>query len=477
VPGPLLETTRQTELQPFKVGGVPVFQTLGQIRAELGRALSDEHALLFAEPNVDSETGDIQWYAPFNGTAIRLDQLRGAELSKAWEKIAHLVDGISKHAETLEGSSSAASRLMQNNLRLALEIPHESHIFVVDDRPVIAGWGHVPNGPAVERRALQRKAAEVLSAPSTDAKLEGGAPFRAATGADDKPQSGIAEPAAEVLETPARSSRFRLGIARNTLASVPVVAERISWLSSLLWLLFSLLLLVIGYLLLKYCAIGLPGAVNDVRRAFINFCDGPGVVATLPTDRDPRQRNLLNRLAELDSRLREKRNACTAQNVPRPVGPRSVSPVVPGQPGHLTQEGPPSAGSKEIITGRGGQIGAVNVILRWETTDDLDLYVRCPDQNEINFSQPRACGGALDVDANVNAPIATPAENITWPENAAQPGEYLVQVNRYANRAGSPTTSFTVELLIEGKRVEIHPDSVGDEKKEVFRFTLPYVPH
>lgn len=476
MPGPLLETTRQTELQPFQVGGVPVFQTLGQIRTELKKALSDEHARLFAEPNVDSETGDIQWYAPFNGTVIRLDQLRGAELSQAWQKIADLVDAISKHAASLKGAS-AASDLMENNLRLALEIPHESHIFVVDGHPVIAAWGHIPNGPPAERRALQRKAAELLAARSTDAKPGGGPSVQAPSGAEEGLRSDPAEPATEALETPAPSNRFRLGIARSTLASVPVVAERVYWLASLLWLLFSLLLLIIGYLLLKYCAIALPGPVDDLRRAVINFCDGPSVVATLPTGRDQRQQLLLNRLAELDGRLRDKRNACVVQNVPRPPGPGSVLPAGPGPAQHPPLESRPPAESKEIITGRGGQIGEMNVILRWETTDDLDLYVRCPDQNVINFSQPRACGGALDVDANVSTPIPTPAENITWPENAAPPGEYVVEVNRYANRAASPTTSFTVELLIKGQRVEIHPDSVGDEKKEVFRFTIPYVPH
>src|SRR5205823_10621394 len=108
-------------------------------------------------------------------------------------------------------------------------------------------------------------------------------------------------------------------------------------------------------------------------------------------------RSLLGRLAELDGRLRDKRNACVVQQPPAP---------------------PPAAPPPTDVTERGGTIGAVNVILRWQSADDLDLHVRCPDGSEIYYNQRTNCGGTLDVDANVSSVIASPVENIFWPKDA-----------------------------------------------------------
>src|SRR5262245_39318598 len=59
----LLERTRQADLQPLVANGVPVFRSYGQIRVELLNSLSQEHLDLFADPNADPATGDIQWYS------------------------------------------------------------------------------------------------------------------------------------------------------------------------------------------------------------------------------------------------------------------------------------------------------------------------------------------------------------------------------------------------------------------------------
>jgi uncharacterized protein YfaP (DUF2135 family) len=114
------------------------------------------------------------------------------------------------------------------------------------------------------------------------------------------------------------------------------------------------------------------------------------------------------------------------------------------------------------------------VILRWEHPDDLDLHVRCPDGSEISYSKKTGCGGTLDVDANAGSPIANPAENVTWPQDAAPPGQYVVDVDRFAKRTNSSLANFSVELLIDGQRVEFHPQSIEDGKRRVFTFTLPY---
>ncbi|MEM9807224.1 MAG: hypothetical protein AAF959_18310 [Cyanobacteria bacterium P01_D01_bin.56] len=77
------------------------------------------------------------------------------------------------------------------------------------------------------------------------------------------------------------------------------------------------------------------------------------------------------------------------------------------------------------------QTGDIQVTLRWDTPDDLDLIVVDPDSNVIDFGSPTSpTGGQLDVDANgfCERHSASPVENIFWPTGAAPDGDYLAYV-------------------------------------------------
>ncbi|MEM1250833.1 MAG: hypothetical protein AAGI69_00275 [Cyanobacteria bacterium P01_H01_bin.21] len=77
------------------------------------------------------------------------------------------------------------------------------------------------------------------------------------------------------------------------------------------------------------------------------------------------------------------------------------------------------------------QTGDVQVTLRWNTNDDLDLIVVDPDGNIVDFGSPTSpSGGQLDVDANgfCQTQSFAPVENIFWPTGSAPDGEYLAYV-------------------------------------------------
>lgn len=77
------------------------------------------------------------------------------------------------------------------------------------------------------------------------------------------------------------------------------------------------------------------------------------------------------------------------------------------------------------------QTGDVQVTLRWNTSDDLDLIVVDPAGSIVDFGSPIApSGGQLDVDANgfCQTQSLAPVENIFWPIGAAPDGEYLAYV-------------------------------------------------
>ncbi|MEM6252118.1 MAG: hypothetical protein AAF821_04270 [Cyanobacteria bacterium P01_D01_bin.156] len=77
------------------------------------------------------------------------------------------------------------------------------------------------------------------------------------------------------------------------------------------------------------------------------------------------------------------------------------------------------------------QTGDIQVTLRWDTQDDLDLIVVDPGSDIIDFGSPTSpSGGQLDVDANgfCETQSIAPVENIFWPTGAAPDGNYLAYV-------------------------------------------------
>ena len=120
--------------------------------------------------------------------------------------------------------------------------------------------------------------------------------------------------------------------------------------------------------------------------------------------------------------------------------------------------------------------GDVQVTLRWQTVDDLDLWVTDPNGEAIFFNHPSSeSGGQLDVDANANCvdPVSHPVENIFWPYQGAPSGHYRVEVMYYAHcRSGEETpVSFHVRVLVDGQVREFDGQvaTVG-EKVLIFEF-------
>lgn len=99
--------------------------------------------------------------------------------------------------------------------------------------------------------------------------------------------------------------------------------------------------------------------------------------------------------------------------------------------------------------------GDVQVTLRWEGANDLDLHVMDPAGEEIFYQHKNsASNGELDVDANqgCHSRMDQPVENIFWPTSKAPTGSYKVAVAYYSKcENSSEGTPFTVEVLIDGK--------------------------
>ncbi|MDQ5908227.1 MAG: hypothetical protein QG599_318 [Pseudomonadota bacterium] len=132
---------------------------------------------------------------------------------------------------------------------------------------------------------------------------------------------------------------------------------------------------------------------------------------------------------------------------PPPTGPEPAS-----EP--LTQAEPTPEERQEFasrLSATGAKIGAMTATLLWDGSADLDLVVRCPSGQTLDYLTPRGCGGALDVDANSARETLSekPVENIFWPAGQAAPGAYKIAV-RYEPRKDERNpqpTPFQIRLI------------------------------
>ena len=125
--------------------------------------------------------------------------------------------------------------------------------------------------------------------------------------------------------------------------------------------------------------------------------------------------------------------------------------------------------------------GDVQVTLRWDSFDDLDLKVTDPNGETIFYqnSSARLSGGELDVDANRGCTAdhgRNPVENIYWPQGNAPYGEYKVEVILYqaCEGLGRPI-DFSLDILVQGEAVTKYNGTVTGRKNQETLYTNTFV--
>ena len=227
----------------------------------------------------------------------------------------------------------------------------------------------------------------------------------------------------------------------------------ISPLHWLLWLIAFLLILFIAYLVLPACGL-------------------KGLLQTCPPTEDPINA-LQNKREKLIKDLELEGNICAYQgngifdDQAAGTSPDLGEPTIQTV---LTNE----TELNNRLEREGGNTSKLMVSLLWNTREDLDLKVSCPNGNYVNHGrkdgQKNQCGN-LDVDANVaskkEAISSEPVENINLIEMA---GSYEIQVKSVKNDdsliSGTP---FEV-ILLQGKRLEKFIGVIKPGETKVFRF-------
>jgi hypothetical protein len=97
--------------------------------------------------------------------------------------------------------------------------------------------------------------------------------------------------------------------------------------------------------------------------------------------------------------------------------------------------------------------GAVQVTATWDAASDVDLHLVEPGGNEIFWGAPTSnTGGALNVDSNPACFIDNiNNENISYPDNTAPNGTYIVRLDYFAS-CNVAQTNFVVSVNNGGQR-------------------------
>lgn len=129
----------------------------------------------------------------------------------------------------------------------------------------------------------------------------------------------------------------------------------------------------------------------------------------------------------------------------------------------------PAATNEEALV-----TGEVQLILRWNTKDDLDLVGRAPGRQAIWFNQPRVGNGFLDRDDNRSHSNPAPVENIYW-TSPCEVGTYEVFVRHWSADpyAGAPGPVPFALTIKSGANVRSIEGAVGPGAVSSVHFTYP----
>ena len=190
----------------------------------------------------------------------------------------------------------------------------------------------------------------------------------------------------------------------------------------------------------------------------------PPSTAALPANASPSPTTSSSRpAAGMEAPVRTLEEALAERTPTPPLAqaepPVKTEPLVKTEPPVKPVKAEPTPEERREFASRlsavGAATGEITATLLWNSPGDLDLVVRCPSGQQLDYRNPSACGGALDVDANAAHVTLSnrPVENAFWPAGRAAPGTYEIVV-RYAPRKDEQNpreTPFQVRLIRGGQ--------------------------
>ena len=179
--GPVLVSDLVDKYQPLGAFGQPVYMSYVQLRATIAQKLGARHANYFAKPDRDPQNKSIHWISEVAGTARRWVDLSPEEQTRRAVDLQALRSDFIRYLDELRRQGEDATKIKMADckgaaafaslLEEAMLVPDDSHLYFVDDQPVVSFWGFRNfGGQAVDalRLAPRRIAPAATVAPAQE---------------------------------------------------------------------------------------------------------------------------------------------------------------------------------------------------------------------------------------------------------------------------------------------------------------------
>ncbi|MBY3157163.1 hypothetical protein HFO56_33100 [Rhizobium laguerreae] len=415
-----------TSLVRLREIGTPAERSLPRVQEVMRRALQDSVGLVLAEPIPRSDGRGIDWYTEHEEPLTRLNSLPPEQADYYRGRLRADIATMSAATAEYEARGDKAARATASALRAAMTYPGDDHVWLAGDIAsgkvdiILTSWGYDTN---VDTPPLP-----------PDIQKPGVSIVEPGNGA------GAGGPDLPPVQATLRPSDWRRGVA------------------SFLWLLALLLPLAIGWLLIPACGVRVPFTDRYV------FGRGDGSYCRqLPNPQQVAGRGETERLttevAAVSDQVRTKIAECV------PPAPATPPEDVARLPDGTTIDP-----------------NETSVSLTWNNSNDLDLYIVCPDGNRVPLEGFR-CGFKHEVDMNRGGDgaglVSNPVEYIRRQSNSLAPGTYKVEVVYFAKNDPTPDpTDFVVTVRQDGRTPQQIPGSTSTrvppqprDKKEVIPVT------
>lgn len=128
--------------------GKPIYSVAPQILSVLGRHEAQHAGLagLFAIPQANEDGSGLDWYAPEQGPVIAWSAATSQEKHAAYARLSLAQQQIEQLRTHYAGSANDDAKLLSQLLEWVMYYPDDSHLFLVNDQPVISFWGFLLDG-------------------------------------------------------------------------------------------------------------------------------------------------------------------------------------------------------------------------------------------------------------------------------------------------------------------------------------------
>ena len=131
-----------SDYEPLGVNGDPVYRAATQIRTLLTNDLGANVANLFATPLRDDRNNAIDWYSAEKGQVTPFNALSAGEQASFTQEIKEKLAFVEDLGRRLSSNPQNQTAQTYGGLLKSIQnYPDASHIFIVNNHPVIAFWG------------------------------------------------------------------------------------------------------------------------------------------------------------------------------------------------------------------------------------------------------------------------------------------------------------------------------------------------